>query len=613
MVRLISGKKMNLIKKIDGYYFRGYIPAHLQLKYGKKTQDKKLYTKNKKTALKLVKNLKIEFEYNVYLRGQTMAIFNREEIIKDSINKYVQEKQKEEEQRLYSLDPLKIEVIADDEYYDNRIIALSNALNDKSFDIDALSNKSFDFVEYEGAYINLQSELKSIFSNLVELTKDEIDFSTEYLAKKLLNSEKLIRKRLIDGEYTLSRNKVDAISPTINSPMQASPVNVVESKKILKLVETYENYMRVIGKLNKWSIETTRINESILKALFYYFGDIDVNEISQENAIDFRDAFKELPAKWMKDKFEHLTNFDDILKENEIHNVKKLSTETLNKRITSITSFFKHSVKNSPYGNPFEGLKYKKEKKSVDDKKKKAFKEIEIDNIFQVSYYTSRFDTNIKKGEIAKIIAPILSLYSGMRLNELSSLYVDDIKKETINNINYYYFDINRFYDKVVKSNSSLRHIPIHYKLIELGLIEYIQKFKKGERIFPKLKKKDIYENENINDNNDDENPGRYGGDINRWFASQKENQFKKFLEEQELKSFHSFRHNFADKIYQQGNGVENVSKLLGHYQSNSISINYTQYQFLLEFTEYVNRIEYDSPNMDLIIKKVRAYIDTTN
>ena len=94
---------MSIVKKIDGYYFRGYVPRHLQLKYGKKTQDKKLYTNNKRVALKLVKVVKIEFEYEIYARYTEMANLDKKSVIGSRIDDYVNKELKDREEGLYTI------------------------------------------------------------------------------------------------------------------------------------------------------------------------------------------------------------------------------------------------------------------------------------------------------------------------------------------------------------------------------------------------------------------------------------------------------------------------------------------------------------------------------
>ena len=64
---------------------------------------------------------------------------------------------------------------------------------------------------------------------------------------------------------------------------------------------------------------------------------------------------------------------------------------------------------------------------------------------------------------------PLIGMLSGLRLNEISPLYLDEIKE--IDGITC--FDINNDQDKMLKTRSSKRMVPIHPALIHLGLLEY--------------------------------------------------------------------------------------------------------------------------------------------
>ena len=88
---------------------------------------------------------------------------------------------------------------------------------------------------------------------------------------------------------------------------------------------------------------------------------------------------------------------------------------------------------------------------------------------------------------------PLISLYSGMRLEEISQLSVDDVY--FVDGI--WVFDVNANpsrdgrNDKQVKNKNAVRIVPMHNKLIELGFIEYFDSVRrKGEeRVFFKLSK----------------------------------------------------------------------------------------------------------------------------
>jgi len=81
---------------------------------------------------------------------------------------------------------------------------------------------------------------------------------------------------------------------------------------------------------------------------------------------------------------------------------------------------------------------------------------------------------------------PLIGLTSGMRINEICQLFLDDLREVE----GVLCFDINKKKEKRLKTTSSARLIPVHPELVQLGLIEYANKLKDAghDRLFPLLK-----------------------------------------------------------------------------------------------------------------------------
>lgn len=81
---------------------------------------------------------------------------------------------------------------------------------------------------------------------------------------------------------------------------------------------------------------------------------------------------------------------------------------------------------------------------------------------------------------------PLIALFTGMRLGEVSQLALDDLRVER----GLWAIDINDEDYKRVKSAAARRIIPMHPALIELGLPEFaadVRKLKLGRQLFPML------------------------------------------------------------------------------------------------------------------------------
>lgn len=164
---------------------------------------------------------------------------------------------------------------------------------------------------------------------------------------------------------------------------------------------------------------------------------------------------------------------------------------------------------------------------------------------------------------------PVLALTTGARLNELSQLYLDDVRQsDEDSSVWLLDFNLNQpdkgdldddddsAPDKSLKTINSERVIPLHDLVVRSGLPEYVATLRKeGEtRLFPELKR--------------DEHKG-YGKPAGSWFNG-------RFLGNQlgmvrdGKKTFHSFRHTFATAAERLDIGERVMAQLLGHQRGKT-------------------------------------------
>ena len=145
---------------------------------------------------------------------------------------------------------------------------------------------------------------------------------------------------------------------------------------------------------------------------------------------------------------------------------------------------------------------------------------------------------------------PLIGLFTGMRLEELSPLYISDLTK--IDGI--WCLDIKEEEDKPDKSvkTGEKRVVPLHPFLVnDLNFVGYVHNLPdKNGRIFPEMKRV----------------KGRYSHGFSQWF--------RKFKVRCGLdstprkKTYHSFRHTVIDNLMQNEIPERVVSMLVGHVTS---------------------------------------------
>ena len=111
----------------------------------------------------------------------------------------------------------------------------------------------------------------------------------------------------------------------------------------------------------------------------------------------------------------------------------------------------------------------------------------------------------------------LISLYSGSRLNEICQMNLSDIEEQDgiwVMNL------INDPEDKNIKTQSGNRVVPLHPKLIDPGLLNYVTEIrnKNETKLFPNLKRSEL---------------SSYGSPISQWFGRYLKNlEIKKIRQE---------------------------------------------------------------------------------
>ena len=203
---------------------------------------------------------------------------------------------------------------------------------------------------------------------------------------------------------------------------------------------------------------------------------------------------------------------------------------------------------------------------------KRAFTQAELKAIFGDAYYE-----NANYNRSYQYWVPLLGLFTGARLNEISQLQLNDVRQD---DAGLWYIDITASADddededtKSVKNEESRRLVPVHQQLLDLRFIDFV---KEQRRSAPSRKAE-------IEANAASTKPGtkeadakytpnlfgltsstgdKYGKAPGRWFN---ETYIADYLEiKQPEISFHSFRHRFVTSLAQaivdgSGLGVETV------------------------------------------------------
>jgi integrase len=211
----------------------------------------------------------------------------------------------------------------------------------------------------------------------------------------------------------------------------------------------------------------------------------------------------------------------------------KISTTTLNKYLTRVSSLFKWALKHRYVTvNYAEGLMLPRRRKPEDDREAYAKDDI--------ARMVSALPCDSTKPE--RFWIPLVGMYSGMRINEICQLHINDMVE--VDGI--YCFDVNAREERSVKTISGRRIVPVHPTLLKSGFREYVERQGNDNgQVWPNLVKK----------------RDGHAQDFGKFF--QRFNRAN--VTKNPKRVFHSLRHNMANSLKQAGIQEVVIAEILGH------------------------------------------------
>jgi integrase len=303
-----------------------------------------------------------------------------------------------------------------------------------------------------------------------------------------------------------------------------------------------------------WVEKTTRENTVWINNFILVAGDKQLNQYSKADGRAFKSLLMKLPPNWNKQKA--LKGMDIISAADKAAQVelKPMAHRTANKIMQFVGAFWNWAAQHYDEcpTNPIAGLQVTINTSVREERE--PFSLAELQAIFKAPIYTGcksahfwRQPGKAKLRGSGLYWVPLISLFTGARAGEIIQLYVDDVREDC----GIVYFDINRDgEDKRLKNNSSIRKIPAHKTLMDIGLAQLvrIRREHKEQRLFPDL---------------------LIGAD--GYYSSPFSKLYKRFLESVNVKhdkvAFHSFRHCFEDACRNSGVPLEVMNALQGHSQ----------------------------------------------
>jgi integrase len=351
-----------------------------------------------------------------------------------------------------------------------------------------------------------------------------------------------VLRRYQGEEYFSPPNQVSGNLKIVNTELEQKS----DSSTDIYYSEAMNKYIESKVKEKRWTEKTKAGYISDLSLFLSIKGDMKLKSIIKKDTLEFRDILALLPPNFSKKeeyKSKSITEIIDLCPE------QVLSTKRVNFLVGLLSSMMDWCVSEG-----FIPINFAKKLQLRED-----IKPIEAKNPFEIKdlrlLFSSDLFVNNRLKKPAYFWIPLISLFTGMRLEEISQLHTKDIYIDddiwiidiNINNVD------DKGISKSLKNPNAYRKIPIHQILIDIGFVNFFQKCQKENniRLFSELIKKD--------------NKDTYGKLVGKQFSYI----VAKYLNQDgytaEKKSFHSLRHTFANFYKQQGLQDNVFKQLFGH------------------------------------------------
>lgn len=315
-----------------------------------------------------------------------------------------------------------------------------------------------------------------------------------------------------------------------------------------------------------------------------------VSAIGREQARKLLDTVKALPSNATK-RFPR-KKLAEVLEIAMAKELVPMSVSTANSYMSAFASLLDFAVAEHIIDkNPATGLRLASDGVKRKDKRL-PFTVADLKGIFAAPLYTGCVDDEAgynrpgsNRPRRGRFWVPLVSLYSGMRLNEICQLTEDDIAVEDGTDVILVRSDEDDA--KRVKTAAGHRFVPIHPELKRLGFLDHVagvrEKQSARARLFPELTTAST---------------GYISDNFSKWFAN--------FLDKVEIKdsrkNFHSFRHTFRDALREAEIPQDRVREL-GGWSSGSTEDDYGSGTRPSTLAREIGKVSYDGLNLgDLML-----------
>lgn len=365
----------------------------------------------------------------------------------------------------------------------------------------------------------------------------EVDFQlvTQLMQSELEEALRWTPASLTSGwkqklAWHLAKHRLSAAEMYIIDELPVyTAITATQKKKNLSFEDLFEHYKAHVRLTEKDRAES-RIRDYTPSAnrFIRFIGDKPIRDISKTDLSAFRTLMEQAPANRSK-------AVNSLSLENQAKaKGKKLSANTVRNIFMHLSAMFRVALEDDLVDvHPFDNFKMRKKVQAINEDI--PFTDGEISTIFRLPLFHGEPSLY---GELAYWI-PIILYYTGARVEEIGQLRRADI----VDAFGVPCIKIHMGEEQSVKTAGSVRYVPIHSHILELGFMDFVNT--KEAQLF--AEKSDV--------NN------KYAYNYGRWWGRL----IRKHGIRKEVKPSHSFRHYFITQCRALDVREDTQNNILGH------------------------------------------------
>jgi len=424
-----------------------------------------------------------------------------------------------------------------------------------------------------------------IVANALQVEKGSEGYQilSREILKAVIRVGEIERERL-EGNYNNAYDNDSLRFLPVSDNVEALQGKAKDKGKTLS--ELIEEYVRERRSKDRWEERTEKREYRPIYEVFQAFikerygrEDVGIKELTKDDFLSYCGMLKGFPVnRKKKARYNGLTTIAAVLKVAKETRDKPMSIATRNKYIERVGFVFHYAHKNGYIPVNYASDLSAADNRSDRDKGAAPLSIEDLNRLFNSPLYR---DTPESWRSPENFFIPLISLFSGMRVEEICKLRLEDVKESPEG---ICYFDVRHDIEKKgdkgrAKTKSSRRSVPIHPKLRELGFFAFYETVKragKRETVFNvKMQAR-----------------GKYSERFEKFYQRFNAKYMQQHPEDKHRKTFHSLRTTFMTQLYLLDVRTETMKDIVGHAQDGETFGTYIPAQ-LVKAYEALKQVDY--------------------